>query len=99
MTETTTQRDASVSEGAGAAKQPAATSAEVVRLVGDLDAAVIAAILRSGASYRDIEEAAQYAAGTDEALGKERLELGPAAQAVYDILTRDPEFLGTGPDD
>lgn len=75
---------------------PTLTHADVVHLAGDLDDAVVAAILRSGATYRDVEEAAQYAAGTDEALGKERLELGPAAQAVYDILTSDPEFLAPG---
>lgn len=79
----------------GAAKAPALTRTEIVHLVGDLEDATVAAILGSGATYRDVETAAQYAAGTDEALGKRRLDLGPAAQAVYDILTSDTGFLGT----
>lgn len=73
---------------------PAVTRAEVIHLFGELDDAVVAAILRTGATYAELEEAKIRALGDAADLGKERHEPSPAAAAVYDILMHDPTFLG-----
>jgi hypothetical protein len=66
--------------------------ADVVALVGDLDDAVVAAIIGTGASYVEIEEAAKWATGDAEQLGKSGHGLRGAAAAVYDILMADPAY-------
>jgi hypothetical protein len=78
-----------------AAKQtlPALTREDVIHLLGELDDAVLAAILRTGATYAELEAAQIRALGDAADLGKEGHELSPAAAAVYDILMRDPTFL------
>jgi hypothetical protein len=75
-------------------KLSALTRDDVVHLVGDLDDTVVTAILRTGATYQDVEEAEKWASGDAEELGTERHGLSPAAEAVYDILVSDPGFLG-----
>jgi hypothetical protein len=77
-----------------AMKTPALTHDDVVHLSGDLEDAVISAILHAGATYREVEEAVKWAIGDAEALGKEGRQLSAAAQVVYDILVSDPVFLG-----
>ena len=71
---------------------PALTREDVVDALGELDDAVLAAILRTGATYADLEMAQIRAHGDAADLGKEGHELSPAAAAVYDILMRDPTF-------
>jgi hypothetical protein len=68
---------------------------EIVHLVGDADDSVVTAILATGASYAEIEEAVEWAAGDAELLAKAGHTLEPAAQAVYDILTDEPGLLPT----
>jgi hypothetical protein len=75
-------------------KTPALTHDDIVHLAGDLEDAVISAILQAGATYREVEEAVKWATGDAEALGKEGRQLGAAAKVVYDILVSDPVFLG-----
>jgi len=64
----------------------------VVRLAGDLDDIVVAAILGTGATYVEIEEAVKWATGDAEDLGKSGQTLSAAAASVYDILTADPAY-------
>lgn len=80
-----------------AAKRPGTAKlgrADVVLLVGDVEDSLVTAILATGASYAEIEEAAKWAEGNAETLGKTGRTLSPAAEAVYDILVADPTFLG-----
>jgi hypothetical protein len=65
---------------------------EVVRLVGDVDDAVVAAIVATGATYIEIEEAVNWLSGDPEGLARLGRSLSPAAQAVCDILAADPMF-------
>ena len=67
---------------------------ELVHLVGDLDEAVLMEILKTDATYVEIEEAVKAAVGNADDLGRLRRTLGPRAEAVFDILTSDPTFLG-----
>lgn len=77
-----------------ATKSQALTHDEIAHMVGDLDDAVTTAILRTGANYREVEEAVKWASGDAEDLGKTGHQLSPAAKAVFDILVSDPNFLG-----
>ena len=72
---------------------PALTRAEVIHVLGDVDDAIVAAILETGATYGELEEAQIRALGDIAELGKEGHELSSAAAAVYDILMNDPTFL------
>ena len=74
------------------AKRPL-THDDVIRLVGDVDDAVGTAILATGATYVDVEEAVKWATGDAEQLGKSGRGLSPAAEAVLDILMADPAYL------
>jgi hypothetical protein len=74
---------------------PALTRENLAHLVGNLNDAVMMAILRTGATYQDIEEAVEWTAGDAEALRRERRRLSPAAEAVYEILMSDPGFLSS----
>ena len=61
-------------------------------MVGDLEDATIAAILATGATYQEIEQALKWAgAGPDQP----RFDAGgmtPAAEQVFDILLSDPTY-------
>ncbi len=72
-------------------KNSAPTRAEIIGLVGDIDDATVMAILRTGASYVEIEEAARWAGGEAIPVVEPAPLTGPAA-AVYDILLADPTF-------
>jgi hypothetical protein len=75
-------------------RSTALTPAEVTHLVGDLDDATITAILLTGATYSDVEQACMWALGDVGERGREGQEPGAVATAVYDILMSDPTFLG-----
>lgn len=64
---------------------------EIVDLVGDIDDATVTAILKTGASLVEIEEAARWATGEAIAVVERRPLSGPAS-AVYDILVTTPTF-------
>jgi hypothetical protein len=67
---------------------------EIISLVGDLDDAVIAAILDTGASYAEIEQAARWAGAGLEEPKPNAHGLSLLAEKVYDILIADPNFVG-----
>jgi hypothetical protein len=65
---------------------------DVVHLVGDLEDATIAAILATGASYQEIEQALKWAgAGLDEPRVNAE-GMTPKAEQVFDILLSDPAY-------
>jgi hypothetical protein len=75
-------------------KSPAPTREDIVGLVGDVDDAAIMAILETGASYVEVEEAARRTAGeTTDPVERERHPLTGAAAAVYDILVTEPTLI------
>lgn len=73
----------------GTARRPA-TLAEIHELVGELEAAKLEAILATGATAGQIEEAMAWAAGESDVMGGEleRPLAGPVA-AVYEILASE----------
>ena len=69
-----------------------ATRDEIAHLVGDVEDATVAAIEATGATYREVDEAARWAAGDAERLGKAGRTLSAMAHAVYNILLSEPSF-------
>ncbi|MHB1219204.1 MAG: hypothetical protein ACYC1L_13505 [Alphaproteobacteria bacterium] len=68
--------------------------AEIVRLVGELDDATLAAIAATGAKPAEIARAAKRAAGEGE--GQAKRSLDPAVEAVFDLLSACPAFPKLG---
>lgn len=60
--------------------------------VGDIGDAAIAAIMETGASLEQFEEAAAWAAGESDVMGSTRIHPDPVVQAIYDILTSGEAF-------
>ena len=75
--------------GHGSGQRPA-TLAEIRGIVGDVEAAKLEAILATGATPGQIEEAMAWAAGESDVLGGEleRPLAGPVA-VVYEILASE----------
>jgi hypothetical protein len=73
----------------GTAQRPA-TLAEIRDMVGDIEAAKLEAILATGATPGQIEEAMAWAAGESDVMGGEleRALAGPVA-VVYEILASE----------
>lgn len=65
---------------------------DVAHLVGDLDDATIAAILATGATYAEIEQALKWIGGGREEPRLNAEGLTPTAEMVCDILLSDPAF-------
>ncbi len=55
--------------------------------VGDIGDAAVAAIIETGATLEQFEEAAALAAGESDVVSASRMPPDPAVQAVYEILT------------
>jgi hypothetical protein len=78
----------------GTAQRPA-TLAEIRDMVGDIEAAKLEAILATGATPGQIEEAMAWAAGESDVMGADlaRPLAGPVA-VVYEILVSELPPLG-----
>jgi hypothetical protein len=76
--------------GAHGTGQRPATLAEIREMVGDLEAAKLEAILATGATPGQIEEAMAWVAGESDVMGGEleRPLAGPVA-VVYEILASE----------
>lgn len=75
-------------------RDPAATitATDVIEIVGPLTDARITAIVATGATIEQLEEAVAWATGESDVMGElERPVSGPVA-AIYDILTAEEEF-------
>lgn len=70
----------------------AITAHDVIEIVGPLTDARVTAIVATGATIEQLEEAAAWAAGESDVMGElERPVSGPVA-AVYEILVAEEEF-------
>ena len=70
--------------------------AEITRICGDLLDGQVQAILATGASLEELEEAVAYASGEDDIMGEERKPLAGRVAQIYDILTRDEAWDDEG---
>lgn len=61
----------------------------VTKIAGNIADEQIAAILKSGGTLEDLEEAVAWASGESDVMGDERLPLMGAASEIYEILTAD----------
>jgi len=77
----------------GASQAQHLTHDDIVRLVGDLDDSVIAAILASGATYVEIEQALKWAGAGVEDPQLKAIGLTANAERVFNILMADPAFV------
>lgn len=69
-----------------------ATARDAVEILGPMPDARLAAILATGATTRQIEEAAAWAAGASDVMGQMRRPVSGPVAAVYDILTASEAF-------
>jgi len=68
------------------------TRDDVAHLIGDLDDSVIAAIIATGATYAEIEQALKWVAAGAEEPRLNAHGLTPTAELVCDILLTSAEF-------
>jgi len=73
-------------------KHEKATADDAVEIFGPLPDARIAAILATGATVRQLEEAAAWAAGESDVMGQMRRPVSGPVAVVYDILTANEAF-------
>lgn len=65
---------------------------DVVRILGPIDDNKCVAIIATGATVKDLEEAAAWLAGEDEVMGEmERPLIGVAGQ-IYELLSADEAY-------
>jgi hypothetical protein len=69
------------------------SAAEIRRVCGEILDWKIAAISASGASLADLEAAAAWLEGRDDAMGEARRPLTGDAALIYDLLIRSEETL------
>ena len=67
------------------------THDEVVRLCGDVEDWKVGAIIETGASQAELEQAVAWSMGEDDVMGEERKPLTGRVAQVCEILTRDEE--------
>ncbi len=68
------------------------TREQIARVLGRIDDAKAAAIIASGATLRELEQAAAWAVGESDVMAKVRSRASPAVAKVYDILTTEDTF-------
>jgi hypothetical protein len=62
---------------------------DVVRLCGDIEDSKISAILGTGATMEELEEAVAWSIGQDDLMGEERKPLSGNVAQIYEILISD----------
>jgi hypothetical protein len=70
---------------------PIATSADIQRLLGDLDASTIAALVALGPTLAEVEEAALWAAGEGETLPEPHQPRSVVAQILELVAPEEDE--------
>ncbi len=70
-------------------KQSPLSHETVVRIAGDVSDAKAVAIIASGASLDELEQAVAWASLEDDVMGKERRALTGIVAELYEILTAD----------
>lgn len=72
---------------------PAAVTAEqIIDIVGPLTDARVMAIIATGATIEEIEEAAAWAEGESDVMGDLRIRAAAPVAAVYEILTAEEKY-------
>ena len=72
---------------------PPATLSEIHEVVGDLDAARLEAILATGATVAEVEQAVAWAAGASDVMGELPRPLESRVAAVYGVpMTEAPDL-------
>jgi hypothetical protein len=66
---------------------------EILRLFGPLDDHIVKQIETLEPSLDELEITAAYLAGIDDVMGKERLPLSGKTAEIYEIVTRDEDFV------
>lgn len=66
-----------------------ATASDVLEVLGPMSDDRVAAVLETGATVRQIEEAAAWATGESDVMGELRRPVAGPVAAVYEILTAD----------
>lgn len=79
---------ANQSKNSGAAVTPA----QVIEIVGPLTDARVMAVIATGATIEQIEEAAAWADGESDVMGELRLRAAPAVIAVYEVLRDEQRY-------
>lgn len=69
-----------------------ATAAQIIDIVGRLTDARVTAILGTGATIEQIEEAATWADGESDVMGDLRMRAAPPVIAVYEILRDERRY-------
>lgn len=80
------------SDDPGPAMSEPVSASDVIRLAGDLDDETVVAVIATGATCTDVEQAVKWANGDAEELGKSGHPLIGASAAVFDILMASPAF-------
>lgn len=65
------------------------TLRRIIEILGEIDADKAAAILKTGATEKDLEEVRLWLAGEDDVMGEMERPLTGAAAEVFEILTAD----------
>ncbi len=68
------------------------TREQVVRVLGRIDDVKVAEIIASGASLKELEQAAAWALGESDVMAKLPDHASPAMAKVYEILTVEESF-------
>jgi len=69
-----------------------ASREEIIKIAGEIDDMTISAILKTGATYAEVEKAFLLLIGQDEFADTGVVTLSGAQAAVYDILAESPAF-------
>ena len=72
--------------------QAGLTHEAILRIAGDISDAKAAAVEATGATLEELEEAAVWAMGENDVMGKLRLPLSGRIAELYDILTADEDY-------
>jgi hypothetical protein len=70
------------------------THDDVTRLCGDIEERKVAAILATGASLAELEEALAWVAGESDVMGEARLPVAGTVAELYDILVEGEDLWG-----
>ena len=76
----------------GTSSKAPLTHDAVCRIAGNMDDSKVAAVLATGASVEQLEEAVAWATGESDVMGDLRLPLTGRVAALYDILTADEDY-------
>ena len=81
-----------LAERVAASAQTRLTHEQIIEIVGDIGDARAAAIIATGATIEELEEAVAWAAGESDVMGDLRLHASPVVGQIYDLLTAEKKL-------